>query len=188
MTFTPLSASINSAGGGEIQLLARHYPAGAAPSGFLLFCLPGGGASCGYFDLGEVGGFDYSFAARMTALGRSSGELLGRDESIYLHSHISEHTDEVSYTLKLFPDATNYVDVYDSFGMVGARSGDDWTERMLAYNADRKAYIRNAQGGPYSDLVKAAERCTARVIHPGLPHNASEAGMDKWIARGSKFN
>ena len=45
-----------------------------------------------------------------------------------------------------------------------------------------------AEGGPYSDLVKAAERCTARVIHPGLPRNPGEAGMDKWIARASKFN
>ncbi|MCR9279551.1 MAG: guanine deaminase [Pseudomonadaceae bacterium] len=51
-----------------------------------------------------------------------AGELLARDESIYLHTHLSEHPNEIAYTLSLFPDATDYVDVYDRFGMVGARS------------------------------------------------------------------
>ncbi len=51
-----------------------------------------------------------------------AGELLARDESIYLHTHLSEHPNEIAYTLSLFPDADDYVDVYDRFGMVGPRS------------------------------------------------------------------
>ena len=35
----------------------------------LLYCLPGGGASHLYFDLGQSGGQDYSFASRMTGRG-----------------------------------------------------------------------------------------------------------------------
>ncbi|MDH3644444.1 MAG: ferredoxin, partial [Gammaproteobacteria bacterium] len=58
---------------------------------------------------------------------------------------------------------------------------------IFAYNEDGKAFIKDPAGGPYSDLVKAAERCTARVIHPGLPRS-QDADQDKWIARGSKFN
>ena len=60
--------------------------------------------------------------------------------------------------------------------------------KIFAYNADKKAVIKNPEGGPYRDLVKAAERCTARVIHPGLPRNRSEKGIDKWIKRGEKYN
>ena len=60
--------------------------------------------------------------------------------------------------------------------------------KIFEYNADKKAVIKNAAGGPYKDIVKAAERCTARVIHPGLPRNRSEKGIDKWIKRGEKFN
>lgn len=60
--------------------------------------------------------------------------------------------------------------------------------KIFAYNKDKKAYIMNPEGGPYSDLVKAAERCTARVIHPGLPKDRSEKDIDKWIKRGEKFN
>lgn len=61
-------------------------------------------------------------------------------------------------------------------------------DKIFAYNEDNKAYIKNPHGGPYRDLVKAAEKCTAGVIHPGLPENHNEKDIDKWIARGSKFN
>ncbi len=60
--------------------------------------------------------------------------------------------------------------------------------KIFAYNNDKKAFIKNPDGGPYSDLVKAAEKCTARVIHPGLPADRSEKDIDKWIKRGEKFN
>ncbi len=59
---------------------------------------------------------------------------------------------------------------------------------IFAYNADKKAYIKNPDGGPYQDIVKAAEKCTARVIHPGLPADRSGKDMDKWVKRGEKFN
>jgi pyruvate-ferredoxin/flavodoxin oxidoreductase len=59
---------------------------------------------------------------------------------------------------------------------------------IFAYNDAGKAYIRDAAAGPYRDLVKAAEKCTAQVIHPGLPADRSEKDIDKWIARGEKFN
>ncbi|MFT5165305.1 MAG: pyruvate-ferredoxin/flavodoxin oxidoreductase [Saprospiraceae bacterium] len=60
--------------------------------------------------------------------------------------------------------------------------------KIFAYNNDKKAYILNPDGGPYQDLVKAAEKCTARVIHPGLPADRTAKDIDKWIKRGEKFN
>ncbi|PSL01710.1 2-oxoacid:acceptor oxidoreductase family protein [Cecembia rubra] len=59
---------------------------------------------------------------------------------------------------------------------------------IFAYNNDKKAYIKDPQAGPYSDLVKAAEKCTAGVIHPGVPADKTGADMEKWIKRGEKFN
>ena len=59
---------------------------------------------------------------------------------------------------------------------------------IFAYNKDKKACIINPEGGPYPDLVKAAERCTAGVIHPGLPRDRSVKDIDRWIKRGEKFN
>jgi pyruvate-ferredoxin/flavodoxin oxidoreductase len=59
---------------------------------------------------------------------------------------------------------------------------------IFAYNDDKKAYIKSAEAGPYRDLVKSAEKCTAGVIHPGLPRDRSSKDINKWIKRGQKFN
>jgi pyruvate-ferredoxin/flavodoxin oxidoreductase len=59
---------------------------------------------------------------------------------------------------------------------------------IFQYNEKKKAIIVDPLGGPYKDLVKAAERCTAQIIHPGLPKDRSEKDIDKWIARAEKYN
>ncbi|MBT8191197.1 MAG: 2-oxoacid:acceptor oxidoreductase family protein [Bacteroidia bacterium] len=61
-------------------------------------------------------------------------------------------------------------------------------DKIFAYNDDKKAYIKDPKGGSYQDLVKAAEKCTAQVIHPGLPADKNEKDIEKWISRGEKFN
>lgn len=60
--------------------------------------------------------------------------------------------------------------------------------RIFAWNAAGKATIKDPDGGPYSDLVRAAEHCKERVIHPGLPRERSDPDSARWIARGEKFN
>ncbi len=60
--------------------------------------------------------------------------------------------------------------------------------KIFVYNDKKQAIIKDAKGGPYRDLVRSAETCTAQVIHPGRPANKSEKDIDKWIARGEKHN
>ncbi len=60
--------------------------------------------------------------------------------------------------------------------------------KIFVYSDKKKAIIQDPGGGPYSDLVKAAEKCTAQVIHPGLPRDRSGKDIDKWIKRGEKYN
>ncbi len=60
--------------------------------------------------------------------------------------------------------------------------------KIFEYNKDGKAFIKNANGGPFMDIVKAAEKCTAGVIHPGLPADRNVKDIDKWIKRAEKFN
>lgn len=60
--------------------------------------------------------------------------------------------------------------------------------RLFGYNKNNKAIILDPQGGPYRDLVKAAEKCTAKVIHPGLPADRSDKDIEKWIARAEPYN
>jgi len=60
--------------------------------------------------------------------------------------------------------------------------------KVFAYNDMKKVIILNPKAGAYVDLVKAAEKCTAGVIHPGTPWNMSEANLDKLKQRAAKFN
>lgn len=53
---------------------------------------------------------------------RQASELLERYPGLYLHTHLAEHPDEVRSTLELFPEAQDYVDVYDRFDMLTPRS------------------------------------------------------------------
>jgi len=59
---------------------------------------------------------------------------------------------------------------------------------IFAYNGDKKAIVVDPKAGPFKDIVKAAEKCTAGCIHPGTPFDGSESGLDKLIKRAEKFN
>jgi pyruvate-ferredoxin/flavodoxin oxidoreductase len=60
--------------------------------------------------------------------------------------------------------------------------------KIFAYNENKQAYIKDPRGGPYADIVKAAERCTAKIIHPGDPLDPSEPDLEKWKKRAEPFN
>jgi len=50
------------------------------------------------------------------------GQLLDEHPDLYLQSHVAENLDEVRWVSELFPDSRSYLDVYDSFGLLGPRS------------------------------------------------------------------
>ena len=58
---------------------------------------------------------------------------------------------------------------------------------IFAYNGDKKAVIKDPRGGPFKDLVRAAEKCTAEIIHPGKPWDPGEKDLEKWIKRAARF-
>ncbi len=60
--------------------------------------------------------------------------------------------------------------------------------QVFKYNDDKQAFVHNPKGGAYAKIVATAEKCPARCIHPGLPHDKSEPDLDKWIKRAEKFN
>ncbi|MEP1096131.1 MAG: ferredoxin [Cyclobacteriaceae bacterium] len=59
---------------------------------------------------------------------------------------------------------------------------------LFKYNDDKQAYIPDPSTGTYMELVKAAEKCPAYCIHPGLPLNPAEKGLEALIKRAEKFN
>lgn len=58
---------------------------------------------------------------------------------------------------------------------------------VFAYGEDGKAYIKDPRGASFKDIVKAAEKCTAGSIHPGVPWDQGEKDLDKLIKRAEKY-
>lgn len=59
---------------------------------------------------------------------------------------------------------------------------------LFAYDGNKQAFIKDPTGGPFADLVRAAELCPVGIIHPGKPKNPSEPGLDALVERAKKFN
>ena len=51
-----------------------------------------------------------------------TGTLMREHPDCYLQTHLSENQAEIDYTAQLFPDAKDYLDVYDRFGLLGERA------------------------------------------------------------------
>lgn len=53
---------------------------------------------------------------------RSAGELVAAHPGVLMHTHLSENLSEIEVVAARFPEAADYLDVYDRFGLVGPRS------------------------------------------------------------------
>jgi len=51
-----------------------------------------------------------------------AGALVREHPDCYLQTHLSENTAEIELTRQLYPGARDYFDVYESFGLLGAKS------------------------------------------------------------------
>jgi len=60
--------------------------------------------------------------------------------------------------------------------------------KLFNYNADKMAFIADAEAGTFLELVESAELCPVSIIHPGAPLNPDEADLEDLIKRAEKFN
>jgi pyruvate-ferredoxin/flavodoxin oxidoreductase len=59
---------------------------------------------------------------------------------------------------------------------------------MFVYNENKQAVIKDPRAGSFQELVRAAELCSSRLIHPGDPLDPDEKGLAEWIERAKPFN
>lgn len=62
------------------------------------------------------------------------------------------------------------------------------SRKLFAYDKNKQAFIKDPRGGTFQQLVKAAEMCPVKIIHPGTPLNPKEKDLDKWIERAAAYN
>lgn len=60
--------------------------------------------------------------------------------------------------------------------------------KLFVYDENKQARIGDPSAGTFAQLVKAAERCPARCIHPGAPRPDDRSATPKLVARAAKFN
>lgn len=60
--------------------------------------------------------------------------------------------------------------------------------QLFAYDENKQAFIKDPRRGTFAQLVRAAELCPVKIIHPGTPLNPKERDVEKWIARAAPFN
>ncbi|WEV48904.1 guanine deaminase [Acinetobacter sp. ESL0695] len=51
-----------------------------------------------------------------------AGQLKQEFPDVYVHTHLSENKDEITWVKSLFPERKNYLDVYNYYGLTGNRS------------------------------------------------------------------
>ena len=59
--------------------------------------------------------------------------------------------------------------------------------QIFQYNEDKQAFVANPKGGPYADIVKAAERCPVSIIHPGTPWEKDDPDLKELVDRAKPF-
>ncbi len=61
-------------------------------------------------------------------------------------------------------------------------------KRLFNYDNNKQAFIADPKAGSFRELVLAAEKCPVSIIHPGVPKNKGEAGLEELMKRAEKFN
>ena len=120
-----------------------------------------------------------------------AGQLREEYPSIYLQTHLSESKEELSMVRKLFPGCKNYLDTYDSHGLLGPRSifahcihleEDEWsrlsaTQSSIAFCSSSNLFLGS---GLFS--LSSAER---NAINVGL---GSDVGGGTSLSMLSNMN
>ncbi len=75
----------------------------------------------------------------------------------------------------------------DSFLCTSCNDCFKINSRVFQYDGNKQAYIADASAGTFAELVKAAEGCPARCIHPGTPRPGDSTATPQLLAKAAKL-
>lgn len=115
----------------------------------------------------------------------AAAQLMSEHPDIYLQTHVAENTDECRWAAELFPQATDYVGVYEDAGLLGRRSvlahGIYLTAREQAALAEHEASIAHC---PTSNLFIGSGLFDMQ----SLRHQGIRIGLASDVGGGSSFS
>ncbi len=76
----------------------------------------------------------------------------------------------------------------DSFLCTTCNECTNLNGAMFKYDGDKQAYLADLNAGTFEELVKAAELCPAKCIHPGAPRSGDALATSDLVARAAPFN
>lgn len=59
--------------------------------------------------------------------------------------------------------------------------------KIFKYDDSNTAFVVDPRGGPFKDIVRAAEKCTGCCIRPGTPADPNEKDVEKLIKRAEQY-
>ncbi len=144
---------------GQIQpLRAWLYTPDQPQTDIIYFCLPGGGMSHRYFDLGRVDNADYSFASHMTKYGH---RVISMD-----HPGIGENTLSAPHPFLTPRQASDYV----AKALNAVLETKNWTtNRMIG--------VGHSMGGMMVTLVQARHKPFSAMVLLGASARGLEWGL-----------
>ncbi|MBL8211728.1 MAG: hypothetical protein JNK87_13495, partial [Bryobacterales bacterium] len=86
------------------------------------------------------------------------------------------------------PEPPASADPYiDSFLCTSCNDCMKVNARLFLYDGNKQAYLGPLDHGTFADLVKAAEGCPAKCIHPGTPRPGDASATPAVLARAAKL-
>ncbi|MBS1828455.1 MAG: ferredoxin [Acidobacteria bacterium] len=85
------------------------------------------------------------------------------------------------------PEAASEDPYIDSFLCTSCNDCMKVNQLVFAYDGNKQAYIADAKAGTFAELVKAAEGCPAKCIHPGKPRPDDTSATPQVLARAAKL-
>jgi guanine deaminase len=79
---------------------------------------------------------------------QGAGRLAQQYPDVFIHSHLAENRDEVSWVRQLFPDSRSYLDVYDRFGLLRDRA--TYAHCIYLDAADRARMAASGAGAAFA--------------------------------------
>jgi ferredoxin len=88
---------------------------------------------------------------------------------------------------RVWPEPASEDPYIDSFLCTSCNDCFKINNRLFAYDGNKQAYIADARAGTFAELVKAAEGCPAKCIHPGTPRPDDQTVTPQLLAKADRL-